>query len=100
MKAPWDYSTSVADGAEGFPNEPDERGIALGKELARLADVAEAEQRKQFPNQLPRCDDCAFSAGTRPNGCSFHLRATSSASSLGSGRTTSRRTTSSNRSWH
>lgn len=72
MKAPWDYSKPVGDG-DGYPNEPTEQGIALGKELARIADIAEAEQVKHFPNQLPRCDDCAFSAGTRPNGCSETL---------------------------
>jgi len=72
-RVPWDYSTPVTDPAAGYPNEPTEQGIALGKELARLTDVAEAEQRKHFPNQLPRCDDCAFSAGTKPNGCSETL---------------------------
>lgn len=43
-------------------------GIALGVEMARLCDVAEAEERKRFPNQKPRCESCAFRAGTLPNG--------------------------------
>lgn len=43
-------------------------GIAMGKQLARLCDVAEAEQRKRFPNQASRCQSCAFRAGTLPNG--------------------------------
>lgn len=72
MKAPWDFSKEPEDGA-GFPNEPDPIGIELGAELARLADIAEGEQRKMFPNQIPRCSDCAFLAGTRPNGCSETL---------------------------
>lgn len=67
-KVPWDYSKDPAPG-EGYPNEPTEQGRALGAELARLADVAEAEQREEFPDQTPRCDDCAFRAGTKPNGC-------------------------------
>lgn len=43
-------------------------GIALGKELARLCDVAEVEERKKFPNHAERCQTCAFRAGTLPNG--------------------------------
>lgn len=43
-------------------------GIAMGKELARLCDYEEAKQRLQFPNQKPRCESCAFRAGTLPNG--------------------------------
>lgn len=72
VRAPWDYSKAPAEG-EGFPNERDEAGIALGAELARLCDVEEEAQRKQFPYQLPRCDDCAFRKGTLPNGCSETL---------------------------
>lgn len=71
-KAPWDYSKAPAEG-EGFENEPDELGITLGVELARLCDIEEARQRKDFPDQLPRCDDCAFRNGTKPNGCSETL---------------------------
>lgn len=72
MKAPWDFSTAPAPGA-GHENLPDPAGIALGAELARLADVEDERQRVHFRNQLPRCDDCAFRAGTRPNGCSETL---------------------------
>lgn len=72
VRAPWGYSKPLPDG-EGYPNEPDAEGRKLGAELARLADVAEAEQLKTFPDQLPRCDDCAFRAGTNPNGCSETL---------------------------
>lgn len=43
-------------------------GIEMGKHLARLCDVAEAEQRKRFPNHATRCQTCAFRAGTLPNG--------------------------------
>jgi hypothetical protein len=52
---------------------PTEQGRALGKEPARLCDVEEERQRAQFPNQQPRCNDCAFRAGTNPNGCSETL---------------------------
>jgi hypothetical protein len=67
-EAPWEFSEATAPG-EGYLNMPTPEGEALGKELARLADLAEAEQLKQFPNMLPRCNECAFRAGTLPNGC-------------------------------
>jgi hypothetical protein len=35
--------------------------------------VQEAKDRKRFPNQRPRCNDCAFRAGTLPNGCEVTL---------------------------
>lgn len=66
MKAPWDYSAKSEAGA---PLE----GRALGKKMARLADQAEVKMRSQFPKAPPRCDDCAFRLGTRPNGCPFTL---------------------------
>ena len=72
MKAPWEFSKEPAPG-EGYENLPDEAGRELGAELARLADVEEEKQRADFPDQLPRCDDCAFRLGTRPNGCSETL---------------------------
>lgn len=43
-------------------------GIALGREMARLCDVAEVEQRARFPKHARRCESCAFRAGTLPNG--------------------------------
>jgi hypothetical protein len=70
MKVPWDYSSRVVAGdPDATPNVPTDEGKALGRELARLCDVEEREQLKRFPNQLPRCDDCALRAGTLPNGC-------------------------------
>lgn len=72
MKAPWEFSKDPAPG-EGHENLPDPAGMALGTELARLADIEEGKQREAFPNQLPRCNECAFLAGTRPNGCSETL---------------------------
>lgn len=51
------------------PNRPSDEGRAVGKELARLADAAEAETLKRFPNAKVRCKSCAFRAGTFPNGC-------------------------------
>lgn len=65
--APW--GLSERPGPDAVPNEPTEMGRELGRNLARLTDVAEAEMRKTFPNHAPRCDDCAFKAGTDPNGC-------------------------------
>lgn len=67
-KVPWDYSIP-GDGEPAVPNLPTPEGEALGAELARLCDVAEVEELKRFPNQLPRCQDCALRAGTLPNGC-------------------------------
>lgn len=72
MKAPWDFSKAPAPG-EGHENLPDEEGMKLGAQLARLCDVEEVKQRETFPDQLPRCSDCAFRLGTRPNGCSETL---------------------------
>lgn len=51
------------------PNRPTAAGRDLGADLARVCDVAEAEQRKRFPNMAERCSSCAFRAGTVPNGC-------------------------------
>ena len=63
---PWDFS--IPDTPDtGVPNLPSPQGAELGRELARLTDAAEAEALAQFPNQLPRCDDCAFRLGTPPN---------------------------------
>lgn len=52
-----------------IPNRPSEEGRALGKEMARLTDLAEAEDLKRFPKQRWRCGTCAFRLGTIPNGC-------------------------------
>lgn len=41
----------------------------MGEHLARFADMADAEQRKQFPKMKERCVTCAFRKGTIPNGC-------------------------------
>ncbi len=50
-------------------NRPCAQGRLLGRELARLADKAEAERVQQFPNTKVRCRTCAFRLGTVPNGC-------------------------------
>lgn len=68
MRAPWEFSEPAKPGL-GVPNLPTPGGRALGREIARLADKAEAEQTKQFPNMARRCRDCAALLGTRPNGC-------------------------------
>lgn len=51
------------------PNRPTPEGRMVGRELARLADQAEAESLKKFPKSRVRCRTCAFRAGTIPNGC-------------------------------
>jgi hypothetical protein len=59
--------------SEVYLNRPTPLGIELGKQLARFADAAEAEQKKSFPNLKERCKTCAFRLGTIPNGCSETL---------------------------
>jgi hypothetical protein len=66
VAAPWDFSIPTGP-VDSVPNLPSEEGARLGSELARLADVAEERQRKDFPGQHPRCVDCAFTLGTEPN---------------------------------
>ena len=51
------------------PNRPTPEGRVLGEQMARMADHAEEEQAKMFPNQRKRCGTCAFRRGTVPNGC-------------------------------
>lgn len=48
-----------------IPNRPTELGYALGRNLARFADVEEARK----PDAPKRCGTCAFRDGTIPNGC-------------------------------
>lgn len=66
---PWDYAPRPGPDDPVEENLPCEAGRKLGAVLARLADAAEIEMRKTFPDNHPRCSDCAFRAGTRPNGC-------------------------------
>jgi hypothetical protein len=64
MRCPWPYSDE-GSGDRLVSNEPSGVGRALGRELARLADVEAAKD----PGAPERCRDCAFRLGTRPNGC-------------------------------
>ncbi|MGW8286396.1 MAG: hypothetical protein ACWGPR_11830 [Candidatus Deferrimicrobiaceae bacterium] len=66
---PWDHSEPPKPGEPTRPNEPSELGAKVGRRLAMLADLAEAEDLERFPNQNPRCNDCAFRLGTLPNQC-------------------------------
>lgn len=50
-------------------NRPTPRGRELGRYLAKLADKAEGNSSKRFPDQVKRCSSCAFRGGTIPNGC-------------------------------
>lgn len=70
---PWDFSAPPVDAANAVPNEPTPEGRMLGAELARLADAEEARVLERFPRHGRRCGDCAFRAGTVPNGCSETL---------------------------
>lgn len=72
-RVPWDYSEAPAPGDETVENLPTEEGRMLGRELARLCDLAEPDVRARFPKSGRRCHDCAFRLGTRPNGCAETL---------------------------
>lgn len=67
IRLPWDYSNPV--GPDVHPNVPCPEGIELGSHLARFCDQAEAKKTKEFGELPPRCVDCAYRAGTIPNGC-------------------------------
>jgi hypothetical protein len=68
LRAPWDFDLPVDDGTD-VPNEPSKEGARLGAVLAAAVDRVEPLARRRFPNMLPRCNDCAFRAGTTPNQC-------------------------------
>jgi hypothetical protein len=68
-RVPWDFSEPPADDETAVPNVPTPEGRLLGAQLARLADVEEERLRERFPHMHRRCGDCAFRAGTVPNGC-------------------------------
>jgi hypothetical protein len=51
------------------PNRPTPEGRLIGKELARLTDQAEPGVLAKFPDHARRCNSCAFTANTLPNGC-------------------------------
>lgn len=70
VRVPWEFSEAPdEDDATAVPNVPTAEGRLLGAELARLADIEEQRLRERFPRMHPRCNDCAFRAGTDPNGC-------------------------------
>lgn len=68
-RAPWDFSVPPKNGEDAHPNLPTDDGRLLGVQLARLTDIEEARLREKFPRMHRRCGDCAFRAGTDPNGC-------------------------------
>lgn len=69
---PWDYSKPAEPG-KGRPNLPTPEGQALGTELARLIAPRLAQVKELFPEVPPTCNECAFVAGTIPNGCAETL---------------------------
>lgn len=62
---PWDYSKPPESLETAAVNLPTPEGAELGRHLARFADQEEAK----FADPPKRCHDCAFRAGTIPNGC-------------------------------
>jgi hypothetical protein len=68
-KVPWGFSDAPSGEDAGVPNVPTPEGRLLGAELARLADIEEEHLRERFPRAHRRCGECAFRAGTDPNGC-------------------------------
>jgi hypothetical protein len=50
-------------------NQPTPEGRALGRELARLAEIAIADCKASGIELPERCASCAFRLGTFPNGC-------------------------------
>lgn len=65
--ATWEFTEAPKPGEPTTETARSPEGAALGREIARLCDVAEAAQRERFPGQLPRCSDCAGRLGTLPN---------------------------------
>lgn len=72
MKAPWDYP-NLESGGPLVENLPSPEGAALGRELARLADVKEARLISEGQPVPVRCSDCAARLGTIPNQCESTL---------------------------
>ena len=70
-KLPWDYIGAPTSPGEGVPNVPGPEGRALGAELARFAKVELDKLKAEFgpATCLTPCGECAFVAGTVPNGC-------------------------------
>lgn len=66
---PWDFSVEPGPDATVKTRDMEtEESRQLGESMARIADNAEREMLKQFPDHLPRCNDCALRNGTLPNG--------------------------------
>lgn len=68
-RAPWPYTMPLSPGQPTRPNLPTPEGAALGREVARLAEVEE----QTHPELPKRCADCAFRLGTPPNQCAGTL---------------------------
>jgi hypothetical protein len=69
LAAPWSFSEAPKPGEPTIENAPTPEGRLLGLEIARLVDIEEQRSAADFPDQHPRCTDCAARAGTLPNGC-------------------------------
>lgn len=55
--------------AKLVPNVPTKLGVEAGSHLARLIATEIEKMRQASPDFVPPCDECAFVAGTAPNGC-------------------------------
>ena len=70
MKTPWEFGETDAEliaSGEGTPNLPSRSGAEVG---VNVAEIAERGKEKLAASGLAlgrRCDDCAFTKGTRPN---------------------------------
>lgn len=67
VELPWDYS-DVPPPGEGVPNLPSREGRELGRLVAQMTEAARPKCERLFPGTPPMCQDCAFRAGTAPNG--------------------------------
>lgn len=72
IEAPWPYP-DLESGLPLVENTPTRAGAALGREIARLADVAEARLISEQRPIPTRCIDCAARLGTLPNQCESTL---------------------------
>lgn len=63
-----EWDSSLGDGPLA-PNEPCESGRALGAEMARLMTPQRERIMAENPGCRDMCHDCAFRAGSIPNGC-------------------------------
>ena len=70
MKVPWEFSETdeeLAASGHGVPNLPTRSGAEVGVSVAEIAERGKEQLVKKGLALGKRCDDCAFTLGTRPN---------------------------------